>query len=286
MKRNKSGAVLSAFVALGTLTACGAEPTEPKPWPSPSVSATVSAAAAAESSVAPAPRRFEWADVTGLGIPLPRDTSDRTQFSAEPTPGAKILHVTEGDAMNGCTIGPAVVGTGAQGRGFLTGGACARGATPLQYLQANPGGGITPWAEAQGPGSISVIWSSRSAPNVTRIAGTWPIAGVLTAEGAYQLVREGAPVCINGATSGVRCWSRPDPQGQLKLELPGSGQDTGSTAFVVDKETGSAVVLGVYRRGVGVEWIDYAVPPTTRVLLDPGVKPLTGAGFSELVEVA
>lgn len=280
----RGNATIAAALAAATLTlsACGTEPTEPKPWPSSTVEATVSAAA--ESSAPAAPQKFEWADVTGQGHELPRDTSDHTQFSAEPTPGAKILHVTAGDAMNGCTIGPAVVGTGAQGRGFLTSGACARGATPLQYLQTLPDGGITPWAEAQGPGSISAIWSARSAPGVTRIAGTWPIAGVLTAEGAYQLVREGAPVCINGATSGVRCWARPDPQGQLKLDLPGTGQDTGSTAFVVDRATGHAVVLGVYRRGIGVEFLD-SVLTDAKVLLDPSVRPLTGANFFELVEV-
>ncbi|TXI54398.1 hypothetical protein [Mycolicibacterium mageritense] len=281
MKRNRFG-VAALVAATMTLTACGIDPVEPKPWPSSSPTAEVNAAAA-ESS-APAPKRFEWADVTGQGVALPRDVRENTQYSAEPIPGAKILHASSGEFMNGCTIGPAVVGTGAQGLGFLTSGACARGATPLQYLQTLPGGGIQPWAEASGPGSVSVIWSARSAPGVTRIAGTWPIAGVLTAEGAYQLVREGAPVCINGATSGVRCWSRPDPQGQLALDLPGSGQDTGAPAFVVDRATGHAVLLGIYRRGVGVEFLD-SILTDAKVLLDPSVKPLTGANFFELVEV-
>ncbi|SIG52353.1 trypsin domain-containing protein [Mycobacteroides abscessus subsp. abscessus] len=273
-------------VAAVTLAACATGPTEPKPWPSATASAEVSAAAAA--STAPAPQRFEWVDVTGQGIELPRDVREHTMYSPQPAPGAKILHVINAaDDMNACTIGPAVVG--AQGRGFLTGATCTGDfGRPLQYLQTLPGGGIQGWAEAVSPGAdAAVIWSSRSGPNVTRIAGTWPIAGLLTAEGAYQLVSQGAPVCIFGATSGVVCGAkRPDAKGLLQFDITPGGQDNGAPAFVVDKATRTAVLLGIYRRGAGVAALDPSLGRLgAKVLLDPTVKPLTGDGFSEFVTV-
>ncbi|SLJ22976.1 trypsin domain-containing protein [Mycobacteroides abscessus subsp. abscessus] len=285
MNRKVTIAAAALVAVTLTLTACGTDPVEPKPWPSSSATAEVSAAAA-ESS-APAPKRFEWADVTGQGVALPRDVRENTQYSADPVPGAKILHVRNADDdMDACTIGPAVVG--GPGRGFLTDAACARGYKPLQYLQTLPGGGIQPWAEAVSPGAdASVVWSSRSAADVTRIAGTWPIAGLLTAEGAYQLVPEGSPVCIFAATSGVVCGpKRPDAKGLLQFDITPGGQDTGSPAFVVDKATGNAVLLGIYRRNIGVAALDPALERLgAKVLLDPAVKPMAGTGFSELVEV-
>lgn len=286
MSRNKFGAVLAAVAVSATLTACGTGPTEPKPWPSPSASATAEvSAAAAESSATPAAQRFEWVDVTGQGRELPRDVREHTMYAAEPVPGAKILHVINADDdMNACTIGPAV--TGAQGRGFLTGATCTGDyGRPLQYLQTLPGGGIQGWAEAVSPGAdASVIWSNRSASNVTRIAGTWPIAGLLTAEGAYQLVPEGSPVCIFGATSGVVCGAKlPDARGLLQFDIPSVGQDTGAPAFVVDRQ-GRAVLLGIYRRGAGVAALDATLGRLgAKVLLDPATTTLTGAGFSEFV---
>lgn len=281
--KRKSAAVVALAAAGLALTACGTDPVE-KPWPSATESPAVSAAAA--ESTAPAAPRFEWVDVTGQGIELPRDVREHTMYSPQPVPGAKILHVVNAaDDMNACSIGPAVIGT--QGRGFLTGAACTGDfGRPLQYLQTLPGGGIQGWAEAVSPGAdASVIWSSRSAANVTRIAGTWPIAGLLTAEGAHQLVPVGSPVCIFGATSGVACGAKlPDAKGLLQFDIPSVGQDTGAPAFVVDRATGNAVLLGIYRRGAGVAALDATLGRLgAKVLIDPGAKSLTGEYFSDFV---
>ncbi|MDO3110479.1 chymotrypsin family serine protease [Mycobacteroides abscessus] len=288
MSRNVTiaGALVAASL---TLTACGTGPTEPKPWPSPSASATAEVIAAAAESSAPAPKRFEWADVTGQGVALPRDVREHTMYSAEPIPGAKILHVINADDdMNACSIGPAVTGT--QGRGFLTGAACTGDfGRPLQYLQTLPGGGIQGWAEAVSPGDgASVIWSSRSATDATRIAGTWPVAGVLTRDGVQQLVPIGSPVCEFGASSGVACGLRlADEGGKFRFDVKPGAHDIGAAVFAVDRATRSAVLIGV-RASTGARGETAYLDPElgrlgAKVLLDSGTAALTGDGFSERV---
>lgn len=285
---------LSAALAAVTLTlaACGT-PTEPKPWPSSSVAAEVSQAAA--ESVAPAPQKFEWVDVSGQGRELPRDVREHTQYSADPIPGAKTLHVVKSDdSMNGCTIGPAV-SRGAQ-RGFMTAEYCTN-YKPLQYLQTMPGGGIAPWAEAAERGDImagddtAVIWSSKSAAVVTRIAGTWPIAGVLTKEAVEKLVPIGSPVCEFGSASGVVCGPRlADEADMLRFDVKAHLHDSGAPVFVIDRATGSAVLIGV-RAGTnirgGSSYLDPALARLgAKALIDPGTPALTGGGFSERVVAA
>lgn len=283
MRTYLSAAALAAVTL--TLTACGTDPTEPKPWPSATASAAVSQAAA--ESTAPAVPKFEWIDVTGQGRELPRDTREHDQYSADPQPGAKILHVINAaDDMAGCTVGPAVVG--AQGRGFLTAAACT-GYNPLQYLQTLPAGGIAPWADAVSPGAdAAAIWSDRRAGGVTKIADTWPIAGMFTLNGAYQRVPIGSSVCMDGASSGVVCGPKlPDAEGLGQFQVTPGPHDSGAPVFVVDKATRSAVLIGIYRvskRARGVAELDATLGRLgAKVLLDPTVKPLTGTDFSEFV---
>lgn len=231
---NVRHAVLAAVVvAAAAVSACSTNASsESRAWPTPSpVSADVPV----------------WADVTGQGREAPRDAVDKAQFSATPKPGVKVLHdINSTGDMDMCTVGPAVSG------GYLTAGHCAK-AYPVQYVQTTPTGDphfLGTASAPDGPVDAAVIRTGAGDADATRIAGTWPVAGVLTQAGVQKLVPAGSMICIDGAVTGVKCGERvPDQGGQLVYRVPSAHGDSGAPVFVVDPTTRRAALIGILSEG-------------------------------------
>lgn len=196
-----------------------------------------------------------WEDVTGRGVPLPRDSVDGDQFSATPVPGSAIRHAPDsGTTLDVCTVGPTVTGPG--GPAVLTAGHCALGSrAATQYGLATAAGPPTVLGTAVGAvdddrGVDSALVSTPAAAAVPPvIAGTWPVAGVLTVEGVEQLPL-GTPICFAGARTGVHCGplEYTDAAGRLVFGTPDSREgDSGAPVFLV--RDGAATLVAMLEGG-------------------------------------
>lgn len=212
--------------------------------------------AAALEDVAPVADQRVWVDVTGHGVPMPRD-SYGAQFSLTevPVPGVTITYAAFDGGTGGCTLGPAITAAGRSG--FLTAGHCALDAAGPQRLtgaDGSPVRGLGSADEAVDTDGVpddsgyaydsAVVWT----PAGTRagvIAGTWPIAGTLSVDEVRALPSR-TPICFAGAMSGVACGpllSAHDPGG-IHFGRTAQTGDSGAAAFVVD-DGGSAWLVGV-----------------------------------------
>lgn len=243
---------------------------------------------ATPSSALAGPR---WIDVSGQGIEQPRDAVDGAQFGAIPLPGVKILHHTADGGSDLCTLGPAV--TAGDKNGYITAGHCGL-TDPQQYLQRDAvGDDVALFSDAEdiargmtatGVADSAALWApiDRSA---TRLAGTWPVAGVLTTAAAMSIAA-GTPVCVAGAKSGVVCGAVVDAndRGLLRFAAFTDGGDSGSAVFLVDDQ-GRAALVGILKGGnAATTTATYLEPVLNRIgaraLLDPSAEPFDGAAFS------
>ncbi|WP_131806634.1 chymotrypsin family serine protease [Mycobacteroides abscessus] len=277
---NRRHAVLAAMVVAAAATSACSTNAAPKPW----------------ADVTPSPVSADvpvWADVTGQGVEAPRDAVDKAQFSATPKPGVKVLHdINQARDMDMCTIGPAVSG------GYLTAGHCAKAYSPVQYLQTTPTGDphfLGTASVPDGPVDAAVIRTGAGDAGATRIAGTWPVAGVLTQAGVQKLVPAGSMICIDGAVTGVKCGERvPDEGGQLVYRVPSAHGDSGAPVFVVDPTTRRAALVGILSEGddTGTDrkstavYLESALLATgTAARLAPHVDAFDGPEFSGRIAV-
>ncbi|WP_157625845.1 hypothetical protein [Mycobacterium sp. 155] len=275
MKR-RHAVLISAVAGAMALSACSTHaPSETRAWPTPS---PVAADVPVTDTAAPAPAapRFVWQDVTGQGHEADRDaTRYRAQFGADPAPGIEIVHATgsqPGDTVP-CTLGPAV------DKGWLTAGHCARDFSADQYLMGSATGDPQLLGTASAPaGPVDAAVVRTSGATVTKIAGTWPVAGVLTPKGVRDLVRLGDPVCFDGAVSGVVCGERlsDDADGLLVFSHAAQHGDSGAPLFLVDSVTHNAALIGIVKStdttSAHATYIEAALLATgTLARLDPGV---------------
>ncbi|KXO90986.1 Uncharacterised protein (plasmid) [Tsukamurella tyrosinosolvens] len=250
--RRPLAAVAAILVAATALASCAdgggrGAPEADNVAATPTVSATVAAPAAPK-----------YIDVTGQGRELPRDSVDRAQFSATPQPGAKVLRWNSAGVGDRCTLGPAV--TVGSRSAFLTAGHCA-GAGVTQFAQGDAAGKVLiplgPAVQAVNedgvPGADGILDDRAliftSTPPTPQIAGTWTVAGSLTVKETQRLPH-GTPICVDGATSGVRCGGlisaergRVEFVGKPGTAAPSKG-DSGAPVFVVD-DSGRATVIGL-----------------------------------------
>lgn len=251
MSRNRYTLIAATAAAAVALSACSGtgEAASPKPWPS---AGTGGAVAAAPTSAAVNTPTYTWKNVDGQGQVTFDTGKPSTQYgSAEP--GVSLLRGFDVGDIQACTIGPAVTA------GFLTAGHCSTHGDS----QAPRVAGVTQYAEISADGDkdllgastpvdgldVAVVETSRVSREATRIADTWPVAGVLTASGVRQLVPLGSVVCFNGAVSGVRCGARVADEGdQLVYSAPSEHGDSGSPVFVVN-EDGRAALIGILNAG-------------------------------------
>lgn len=197
----------------------------------------------------------QWQDVTGQ-VKAPRD-SEGAQFGPTALPGIGIGFLDAKYTVHMCTIGPAIV-AGSQ-RGFLTAGHCTTAFAPTKlYLHTTAdmraslpvvmGTGLQ--AENRStPGGWSdsgVVWTGAIDPAATKIAGRWPVAGVMTVEGVRALPA-GTPVCINGAKSGVVCSPLIGAEDKIRYRHVSDAGDSGAPVFLVDALTRRATLIGLHR---------------------------------------
>lgn len=217
----------------------------------------------------------EWVDVTGQGVALPRDTLVGTHYSPVPIPGAAIAHETLDGRARSCTIGPAVADGGRQG--FLTAGHCATNAVGEQKLTGSDGLPVRALGAAveaefsrglRDPATgyandSAVIWTPAGSVAAI-IAGTWPVAGVLSVA-EVEALPKGAPVCFFGAVSGVACGpllNSRDPGG-VHFGSSAQGGDSGAAVFLV--ADGAAWLIGI------MSSTDDYHPASTAALLAPAL---------------
>lgn len=274
MNRRHVG-IAAAVAAAAVLSACSnGAVSESRDWPTPSP----------VSAVAPV-----WQDVSGQGLEAPRDSTQyRAKYGSTPAPGIEIVHAktqTPGDTVP-CTLGPAV------SSGYLTAGHCAKGFSPDQYLVGSPTGDLSLLGAAEsvnGPVDTAVIETNRGP--VTRIAHTWPVAGVLTPSGVRDLVPIGSNVCFDGAVSGVVCGKRvADRSERVAFDGVSVEGDSGAPVFVVDPTTRRAALVGILKGGNDVSstavYLEAALLATsTAARLDPTAEPFDGQGFSQRIAI-
>jgi len=230
----------------------------------------------------PAEQR-EWADVSGQGKMRWDDGKPgRQQFSPLAIPGAAITHELTADEGDMCTLGPAVVG------GILTAGHCHPPGDPTQYLNSSADQvrvALGPLAQAlddEAGQDSAVLWTSlvdRAAS--ARIAGTWPVAGVMSME-AFKRLPEGpaTPVCFNGAKSGVQCGELLPSADDGRMLFAASSQrgDSGAPVFLVSAAAGHATLVGILEGG----------PPSRSdaTYLDPALARMDATALADPVAAA
>jgi hypothetical protein len=106
--------------------------------------------------------------------------------------------------------------------------------------------------DKQGNDSL-LIQTSSVDPAAASIAGTWPVAGVLTAAAVKDLPM-GTLVCFDGAMSGVVCGPLTDTadNGQLRFAVTPIGGDSGAPVFLVDHDTKAATLVGILKARITV----------------------------------
>lgn len=218
---------------------------------SPVAAPTAGSATATSTTAAAQPIR--WVDVQAEAPQLDKDL-EGLQYGTLPVPGLGYGYRNAQHRPKVCSLGPAV--RDASGRsGFLTAGHCTSGkaATPA-YLQ---GGRDTSTAPQVLLGNVeqaedndatvdsAIIWAPVS-DAATKIAGKWPVAGIMAAADVPSLVQPGDAVCLNGARSGVICSPLVSADGgAIRTQAIAQDGDSGAPVFVV-APSGSAILIGIH----------------------------------------
>ncbi|WP_338889729.1 hypothetical protein [Rhodococcus sovatensis] len=107
-------------------------------------------------------------------------------------------------------------------------------------------GNVESAVDADAANDSAIIWAPAAA-DASRIAGRWPVAGIMANADVPNLVQPGDPVCINGARSGVVCSRLISADGyNIRTEAVTQGNDSGAPVFVV-APSGSAILIGIHR---------------------------------------
>lgn len=197
---------------------------------------------------------IRWVNVDAEAPQLPRDT-EGLQYGTDAKPGVGFGYRNAEKKSRVCTLGPAVRERGGSSRtGFLTAGHCSSGkpATPA-YLSTTANsrgpqalmGNVEAAQDDHATNDAAVIWAP-VAPDAGRIAGKWPVAGIMAKTDVPSLVKPGDPVCVDGARSGVVCSDLISADGGvIRTKAVTQGNDSGSAVFVV-APGGSAIVIGIH----------------------------------------
>jgi hypothetical protein len=238
---------------------------------------TTSMAPTLAAAPATAPR---WVSIPAR--PPTRPDKDGAQYGAVAMPGVQIIHQEDADTWRFCTIGPNVYD--AAGRlGFLTAGHCApRGYGEAQSLQADAAGTVM-GTDRPLLGTVddrdtvdddfavdsTVIWtkdhSSGTVPS--NVAGL-TVARVMPEAEVRQLPTD-TPICVSGATTGVKCSPLIAPLSTIRFggssDGPAAqGGDSGGAVFVTDGHTATLIGLVMEVNG-SVAKATYLEPALTRL---------------------
>lgn len=249
MSRTRLGAAAAGIAAAVVLSACSTA--------TGGAPVAVQSATVATSSSPEAQQLIRWVDVQADAPDLPRDTQG-LQYGDEARPGIGFGYRDAAHRSKVCTLGPAV--RSADGRsGFLTAGHCtaALSSTPAYLSQTSDAlgpqvlmGTVESAVDDDAANDSAIIWAPAAADDAGRIAGRWPVAGIMAKVDVPNLIRPGDPVCVDGARSGVVCSSLISADGyDIRTEAVTQGNDSGGPVFVV-APSGSAILIGIHR---GVE---------------------------------
>ncbi|WP_157896136.1 hypothetical protein [Mycobacteroides chelonae] len=295
MSRYHIALTTAAAAAAVALSACSA--TEAKPWPTAVVTG---GAVAAPTSATVAPI---WVTAPWTGKVNANNNPKGIQFGGTPVPGIVVAQQVA-EARKSCTIGVAVQAAEV-GNAFVTAGHCDRapGGALFLYPEAD-----STDADAKQLPTTFVKTDTHAVPDVgtglvsdstllpvstvdraaTKIAGRYPIAGVLTTAVVKQLPTD-TPVCLDGAVSGLVCGQLVDADdgGLVRFDVGSRDGDSGGPVFLLDQQH-RAVLIGIHKRGDGTTAAaTYLEPALTRlgagVMLDPSVQPMDGPDFSPRV---
>lgn len=294
MNRHVSARVAAAAVAaLAAVTVAGCGPSrhgdEAKPWPTEDVAVTK---VAGEDSTAAVVASMRFRDVSNE-VTLPRDT-EGAQFGLTPLPGIRFSYYDAENEHQMCSLGPAITD------GFLTAGHCTAGLRPTPaelstsqdaYMSKQVRFGTVTGADDNGGSVDSAAIRGVTVPAAaTLIASRYPVAGVLTREGAFALPRN-TPICLDGAKSGVVCSPLHTAAGDyLEFGNRSNNGDSGSAVFVVTQQ-GQALLVGILSGADSTGKYDQAtyLEPTlrrldTKALVDKtAAQEFAGDEFSTLV---
>lgn len=213
----------------------------------------------AGQSVADTPSTVTATDIStespyvAVTVTPPRVGNDHVQYGDRPYPGIAIgQHQADGRTKD-CSLGPQVkAGTRT---GFLTAGHCDRTPGGEVFVFADPDaqqpvliGVITDAEDSTAPSpdlDVAVLWTSSADPSAARIAGQYPVVGVMPTEQVRELPA-GTPICVDGAWSGVQCSDLISADEKIRYEHSTEGGDSGGPVFVVDRQ-GRATLIGIHR---------------------------------------
>lgn len=183
----------------------------------------------------------------------PQVGTDRVQYGRLPYPGIAIGQHQANGRTKDCTLGPQVR-SGAR-VGFLTAGHCDRTPHGQVFTFADPGaqqpvlvGVLTDTDVSAAPSpdrDVAVLWTTAADPAATRIAGKFPIVGVMPTEQVRRLPA-GTPICVDGAWAGVRCSDLISAGELIRYKRVTEDGDSGGPVFVVDR-AGRATLIGIHR---------------------------------------
>ncbi len=291
MNLRHTGIAAAVALAAVAVSACGPSRhgDAMKPWPTAFDPSPV-AAQATEASASVASIKFR--DVTGE-VTLPRDT-EGSQYGLTPLPGIGFSFRDAANDLQLCTLGPAVTD------GFLTAGHCtaAQRPTPADLSRDQdavmseqvPFGTVT-GAQFNGGSVDSAAIRDVTVPaGATKIAGRYPVAGVLTRTGAFALP-PATPICLDGAKSGVICSPIHTAAGDyIQFGNRSREGDSGAAVFVVTPQN-RALLVGILSGSDSTDRFDQAtyIEPVlqrlgAKILVDKtSFASFTGSEFSTLV---
>ncbi|GAA4676541.1 S1 family peptidase [Gordonia humi] len=237
-------ATLVAALAVSAVSACSSA-VEGQPVAVPTTgSSSATAAAAGTSAESP---------YVAVTVAPPQVGTDRVQYGRLPYPGVAIGQHQANGRTKDCTLGPQVR-SGAR-VGFLTAGHCDRTPHGQVFTFADPGaqqpvlvGVLTDTDVSTAPSpdrDVAVLWTTATDPTSTRIAGKYPIVGVMPTEQVRRLPA-GTPVCVDGAWAGVRCSDLISAGELIRYQRTTEDGDSGGPVFVVDR-AGRATLIGLHR---------------------------------------
>lgn len=245
MSRRNGFAIAAVAAAAVVLSACSTA--------TGGAPVAVQSSTVATSSSPEAQQLIRWVDVQAEAPELDMDL-EGLQYGTLPVPGLGYGYRNSEHRPKVCSLGPAV--RGAEGRtGFLTAGHCTSGkATTPAYLQGGRDTNTAPQvllgnveAAEDNDATIdsAVIWAPVS-DTATKIAGRWPVAGIMAAADVPSLVKPGDPVCLNGARSGVICSPLVSADGgTIRTQAVAQDGDSGAPVYVV-APSGSAILIGIH----------------------------------------
>ncbi|KLI09466.1 hypothetical protein BKG60_05070 [Mycobacterium syngnathidarum] len=217
------------------------------------------------------------------GTAVPQADAAGIQYGAQPYPGINIGQGQIGTSPNKCTLGPLARRIADGAYVFVTAGHCDERPGEVVSIWSGPNGEgpkvvgtLTGEFDDEATGQDSALLETvlAPAPDATKIAGKFPISGVMP-EAEVRKLPAGTPICLDGARSGVVCGPlvRTDWD-TIKFGTNAIGGDSGSPVFLVGADN-RAVLIGIFKGEHGATALDaatYLQPALDRL----GVEIVTG----------